>query len=209
MQHYGQAIVTVMALVNPVICGAIFSGLVAGRPFSSAVSNASRAMLAVAIILCLAAVFGIKLLHVFGISLDVFRAAGGFVLMWMGFRMLSGAGSLPASAAAPDTGAVTPDPDAQQNPSMSSLILFAASPGTITGVITVAVHQSRNDFPVTTLVAIAVAVVATWVIMLLSARAGGGKKQGSLHDLTTRFMGLIVLAMGMQFLLSGVKAFFG
>jgi small neutral amino acid transporter SnatA (MarC family) len=29
-----------------------------------------------------------------------------------------------------------------------------------------------------------------------------------MHDVTTRFMGLIVLAMGMQFLLTGLKAFF-
>ena len=92
---------------------------------------------------------------------------------------------------------------------MSPLILFAASPGTITGVITLAVHQSRDQFPVPTLVAIAVAVAVTWIVMVLAARAGGGKQPGSLHDLTTRFMGLIVLAMGMQFLLSGLKAFAG
>lgn len=204
MQHYSQAIVTILSLVNPVICGAIFSGLVTGKPFASVVSDASRAILAVAIILCLAAVFGARLLHVFGISLDVFRAAGGLVLMWMGFRMLSGASSLPSSA-----GTASSDSGPNQNPSLSSLILFAASPGTITGVITISVHQSRDALPIPTLVAIGVAVMVTWVVIILSARAGGGKPQGSLHDLTSRFMGLIVLAMGMQFLLSGLKAFFG
>ena len=29
-----------------------------------------------------------------------------------------------------------------------------------------------------------------------------------MHEVTTRFMGLIVLAMGMQFSLTGLKAFF-
>jgi len=208
MQHYSQAIITILSLVNPVICGAIFSGLVAGRPFRSAVSDATRAMLTVAVILSLAAVGGAWLLHVFGISLDVFRAAGGLVLMWMGFLMLSGGKSSPSSVPAPDSESVVSGSDSSAKPSMSPLILFAASPGTITGVITVSVDQSRSEIPVTTLVAITVAVTVTWLTMILAVRAGGGKRQGSLHDLTTRFMGLIVLAMGMQFLLSGAKAFF-
>jgi small neutral amino acid transporter SnatA (MarC family) len=39
------------------------------------------------------------------------------------------------------------------------------------------------------------------------ARASGG---GSLlHDMMTRFMGLIVLAMGVQFALTGLHNFFG
>jgi len=54
---------------------------------------------------------------------------------------------------------------------LTPLILFAAGPGTITGVIT-------------------------------SINSGG-----LVHDVTMRFMGLLVLAMGVQFALSGYQSF--
>ena len=89
------------------------------------------------------------------------------------------------------------------------MILFAASPGTITEVITLAVAHAKLALPVTALVAVAVAVAVMWVVMVLVAhggsRASGG---GLLHDMVTRFMGLIVLAMGVQFALTGFRNFF-
>ena len=88
------------------------------------------------------------------------------------------------------------------------MILFAASPGTIPGVITLAVAHTKLALPVTALVAVAVAV--TWVAMLAMARGGtGASGTGNLlHDMVTRFMGLIVIAMGVQFALTGLRNFF-
>ena len=48
----------------------------------------------IAVILSLAALIGTQLLHLFGVSLDAFMVAGGGVLAWMGFSMLSGQGAL-------------------------------------------------------------------------------------------------------------------
>jgi multiple antibiotic resistance protein len=62
--------------------------------------------------------------------------------------------------------------------------------------------------PVTALVAIAVATVLTWVVMLLVARFAGKQDGGGfLRDTLTRFMGLLVLSMGVQFALTGYHAF--
>ena len=58
------------------------------------------------------------------------------------------------------------------------------------------------------LVSVAVALLITWLLMLVATRATGQKKHGPMHDVSTRFMGLIVLAMGMQFSLTGLKDFF-
>ncbi|MGB8340170.1 MAG: MarC family protein [Chthoniobacterales bacterium] len=44
---------------------------------------------AILIILTMAALTGMQLLHVFGVSLDAFMVAGGGALAWMGFAMLS------------------------------------------------------------------------------------------------------------------------
>ena len=92
--------------------------------------------------------------------------------------------------------------------SLTPLILFAASPGTITGVITLSVAHTRTKLPVTSLIAIAVATGITWLAMLLVARFGRNQDSGGfLRDTLTRFMGLIVLSMGVQFALTGYRAF--
>jgi len=126
MREQIQAIVTVLSLVNPAICGAMFAHIEGNHSRSQRVVDATKAVLATMAILAVSALIGTQLLHVFGVSLDAFMVAGGGVLAWMGFSMLSGQATPPTSGDAPaDTGA-----------SLAPLVLFAASPGTITGVIT-------------------------------------------------------------------------
>lgn len=197
MDQYTQGIITILSLVNPVICGLLFSQSVSGKPRAAQLAAATRATLAIMGILWLAALGGAYLLKAFGISLDAFQAAGGMVLAWMGFLMLRGVSS-PTSDSDESHADVT----------LTPLILFAASPGTITGVITLSVAHAGAGLPVTVLVSVAVAMIFTWLVMVIVSRSAGRKKQGLMHDVTTRFMGLIVLAMGMQFSLTGLKAFF-
>jgi len=201
MTEHLQAIVTVLSLINPAICVTIFSQIEAGRTVAAKLGDATKAAFAILVILSVAALIGAQLLNAFGISLDAFKVAGGGVLAWMGFSMIRGDQS---KQPAPSGGADN------TSPSLTPLILFAASPGTITGVITLSVSHARLDIPVTALVAIGVAVFITWAAIVLAARFsrrdnhGGG---GLLHDTISRFMGLIVLAMGVQFALTGLQPF--
>jgi len=198
MKEQLQAIVTVLSLVNPVICGAMFARIEAGRSAAEQRSDAMKVAVTVLLILVVAALIGVRLLELFGVSLDAFMVAGGGVLAWMG-SMLSGQTS--SSPAASDT------PSAARA-SLTPLILFAASPGTITGVITLSAAHTRLGFPVTALVAVALASGVTWLSMLFVAgvthQAAG---DGFARDTITRFMGLIVLSMGVQFALTGLRQF--
>ncbi len=99
------------------------------------------------------------------------------------------------------------DATKDQKQSLTPLILFAASPGTITGVITLAVVHTKLSLPVTALVAVAVATVVMWMVMLLVGREDNHAGGSFLHDTATRFMGLIVIAMGTQFALTGLHNF--
>lgn len=211
MTHLTQAIFTILSLVNPVICATIFAKIGAGKTNASKMALAVQATVAIAVILCLAALGGAQLLNVFGISLSAFQVAGGMVLVWMGFIMLRG-NSSPTSASEPEPptteSADDSETDDPSDASLTPLILFAASPGTITGVITLSVSHSKSEIPVTALIAIIIALSVTWLIIVLSSRSSGSKKPGLIHDVTTRFMGLIVLAMGVQFALSGLNTFF-
>ena len=198
MKEQIQAIVTVLSLVNPAICGAMFAQIEANRSRGQQMADATKAVLATMVILAISALIGTQLLHLFGVSLDAFMVAGGGVLAWMGFSMLSGQATSPTSGDAPS----------HSGASLTPLVLFAASPGTITGVITLSAAHTGLDLPVTALVAIAVAGLVTWLVLLLVSRvAAKASEGGSARDMITRFMGLIVLSMGVQFALTGLHKF--
>jgi multiple antibiotic resistance protein len=199
MEQHLQAIVTVLSLVNPLICGAMFAQIEAGQTRATQLIEATKTALAVLVILIVAALAGARVLQVFGVSLEAFSIAGGGVLVWIGFSMLRG-NSLQAQDPSKD--------DTAGGRSLTPVILFAASPGTITGVITLAVAHSKLALPVTALVAVVVAAVVMWIVMVLVVRGGSRARGGFLHDTATRFMGLIVLAMGVQFALTGFRDFF-
>jgi multiple antibiotic resistance protein len=197
MQEQLQAIVTVLSLVNPLVCGAMFARVEAERSAHDRRVDATKVALAIVIILTAAALVGTQLLHLFGVSLDAFMVAGGGVLAWMGFSMLSG-----------QAASTSPNTPSAQGTSLTPLILFAASPGTITGVITLSAAHTRLGFPVTALAAVAVASILTWLALLLVARVAHQSVGGGFaRDASTRFMGLIVLSMGVQFALTGLRQF--
>jgi multiple antibiotic resistance protein len=193
-----QAIVTVLAVINPVVCGAIFSGLTSGFAPTQRQWAAIRVALAILIILIASALIGLKMLSLFGISLDVFRIVGGMIVAYMGFDMLRGHQTV---------GQTSPGEHARAANSLAPLIMFAAGPGTITAIVTLAAVHTPDGLPVTALIAAMVGAGVTFAALLLAiglgSRVGGGTQ-----STVTRFMGLIVASMGMQFVLTGVKAFF-
>jgi len=166
----------------------IFDNVETGRSRSERLSDAAKAAAAIFVILELAALVGVRLLKLFGISLDVFSIAGGGVLVWMGFSMLKG-----SNTGSTDGSSLTP------------LILFAASPGTITGVITLAVSHSRDALPVTALISVAAATLVT-LIVLTAVAVGNVKtnKSGFVRATGQALMGLVVMAMGTQFAAEGL-----
>jgi multiple antibiotic resistance protein len=178
----------------------MFAQIDAGQSRAIQLADATRVALAVLVILVVAALMGARVLEVFGISLPAFSIAGGGVLSWIGFNMMRGRSPQPPQRFRDG---------AKERPSLTSLILFAASPGTITGVITLAVAHAKLLLPVTVLVAVAVGALGMWVVMVLLSRGGSRSRGGLLHDTGTQFMGLIVLAMGVQFALTGFQDFLG
>jgi small neutral amino acid transporter SnatA (MarC family) len=64
MKEQLQAIVTVLSLVNPAICGAMFAQIEQNRSRSQQVANATKAVLATTVILTISALIGTQLLLV-------------------------------------------------------------------------------------------------------------------------------------------------
>ena len=85
-----QAIVTVLAVINPVVCGSLFLTLTPNLTAPERQREAAKVALNILIILIASALVGLEVLSIFGISLDVFRVVGGMIIAYMGFDMLRG-----------------------------------------------------------------------------------------------------------------------
>jgi len=199
LHHLMQAIVTVLAVINPVVCGSIFLTLTSDLDLRQKRLAAIRVALSILIILAGSALIGLRVLSVFGISLDVFQIVGGIIIAYMGFGMLGG-GHQPAQAPpSAATGSHIPN-------SLAPLVMFAAGPGTITAVVTMAAVHTPTGLPLSALTASAIGAGVTFAVLLLASQLGS-RINRSTQAVVTRFMGLIVTAMGMQFALTGLKAF--
>lgn len=195
-----QAIVTVLAVINPVVCGSIFLTLTPELAPAQRRRAAGKSALAILLILVGSSLIGLKVLAIFGITLDVFRIVGGLIIAYMGLDMLRGRQTVGQASPTDD------DPTAPARTSFAPLIMFAAGPGTITTVVTLAAVHTPDGLPVTAIVASVVGAGVTFGVFLLAIVAGAHLKR-SPQAIVTRFMGLIVTSMGMQFVLTGLKAF--
>jgi multiple antibiotic resistance protein len=192
-----QAVVTVLAVNNPVVCGSIFLTLTPKLASAKRRWAAVKVALSILVILVTSALIGLKVLSIFSISLDVFRIVGGMIIAYMGFDMLRGS----------HTVGRPPDDDVSSQSSLAPLIMFAAGPGTITAVVTLAAVHTPDGLPVTAIVAAVIGAAITLAALLLAVKLGSHLGQGT-QAIVTRFMGLIVASMGMEFALTGLKEFF-
>jgi multiple antibiotic resistance protein len=129
----------------------------------------------------------------------VFRIVGGVIIAYMGFDMLRGGHTV---GQAPPT-----DDNVSVQRSLAPLIMFAAGPGTITAVVTMAAVHTPDGFPVTAIVAAVIGAAVTFAALLVAIQVGSRLGRGT-QAIVTRFMGLIVASMGMEFVLTGLKEFF-
>lgn len=194
-----QAIVTVLAVINPVVCGSLFLTLTPTLTAPQRRREAAKVAVNILVVLTGSALVGLKVLSIFGISLDVFKVVGGMIIAYMGFDMLRGSHTV--TQGPPENG------NATVQGSLAPLLMFAAGPGTITAVVTLAAVHTPDGLPMTAIIAAVVGTGATFVALILAVRLGHRLGRGTQATIT-RFMGLIVASMGMQFVLVSLKALF-
>lgn len=192
-----QAIVTVVAVMNPFGTAPIFQNMVSPLPRPAQWKAAVWACLFIACILLGAAFFGKLALDLFGISIDAFRAAGGVLIGLNGFEMLRGRKSAEHERLA-DEKAI------RENLLIPFAMPLVAGPGSIAAVIALSISHSTYGVPYTALAAITVGVVVTGMCLAVILAFGKYFSQDA-QRIFTRFMGLVLLAMGVQFILVGAS----
>lgn len=211
MEHLAQSTVAILAIMNPLGAAVLFVGLTGSGTAPERRRLAVVATVAIVAILAVSALAGPAILRAFGISLAAFKAGGGLVILLMGLEMLRGT---PTTANASTTSGASSSDASSSGADASStedsiLVPFAmplvAGPGSITTVIALAAHDGGSG------VASTLGAVGISGLVVLAALLGAGVLERTVgaHGLgiALRFMGLILLAIGVQMALSGTQAF--
>ena len=164
--------------------------------------TARRACIAMTVLLVLFAATGTMLFQAFGITLPAFRAAGGLILWFVAMDMLHGERRTQEGRDEVYEGQI------KEDVALTPLAIpMLAGPGAISTAIVVA-GQARGA--VQTVVVYA-SIVLTGLISYLSLRLGEPllSRLGKTGiRVVTRIMGLILAAVAVQFVFSGVREAF-
>ncbi len=194
--------VGLLSIVNPLGALPIFLSMTGRDPVADT-RIVNRATMAVALILLLSAWTGEALLGFFGITIDAFRVGGGLLILLMGITMLHGRQSHVQHH--PDEAeAVREKEDISVVPLAIPLM---AGPGAISLVILDANRAHSLGGEVLLALAILAVAAIVWVVLMLAGRIRALLGVIGLN-IVTRIMGLILVAIGVQFIADGGRNLF-
>ncbi len=197
------AITAIIVISNPLSTSAIFIALTEKMSRKQKQVTIKKSLTYSVGILILFAVSGLLLFQIFGFSIGAFRIAGGVLLFTTAVGMLNPKTSQEEATDVPDNIALIP-----------LSIPFTAGPGTIVTVV-VLVSEADNimhsiDFATGILcilgvfLGIAACIGVTYLMLAKSDLIDGVLKEGGRRVVTT-LMGLIVMAIAIQFFINGIK----
>ena len=206
MQDWGEYFkffIGLMAILNPIGAIPIFINLTQQQTPAEQRQTASVAGMAVAIVMLVSLVAGEIILSFFGISIASFRVGGGILILLMAISMMSATMS-PARQ--------TPE-EARESVLKESVavvplaIPLLAGPGAIS---TIVLYGNRsNEVLHYVILAGGILVVATLVWLIFRVAQPVADKLGRTGiNVITRIMGLIMAAIGVEFMAAGLKQLF-
>ena len=196
---YAKTLIGVLAIVNPLGAIPVFLSLCGDRTSAERRQVARVSAFAVAVILILSTWAGGVIIGFFGIGIPAFRFSGGLLILLMAINMLQARQSYTRQS--PEE---ANEADNKEDIAVVPLAIpLMAGPGAISLVI-VDAHQMTDwsDRLILTAGIIAVAMVV-WVTLLLATPIG--EKLGITGlNIATRIMGLLLVAIGIQMITSGL-----
>ncbi|MDE1514609.1 MAG: YchE family NAAT transporter [Shewanella sp.] len=198
-----QFFLGLVAAVNPVGIMPVFVSLTSHMTLEEKNKTAATANIAVAIILTIALLAGQMLLDLFSISLDSFRIAGGLLLMSIAFSMMSGKLGEDKQNKQEKSEYIS----REQIAVVPLAMPLMAGPGAISSTI---VYGSRYPTMLDT-VGIILTIVAfsfcSWLLFRSAPYIVRLLGQTGINVIT-RIMGLILGALGVEFIANGLRNLF-
>jgi multiple antibiotic resistance protein len=201
--------VSLFSIVNPFSAIPAYVGLTADILPADRRRLTRQAGLAVFAILSVSYVAGESLLRFFGISVASLRVAGGLLILGMAWSMLQAKLS-PAKQTPEEALEAQRAQDAQERPNMGVVPLgmpLLAGPGSISLMIIAAGRSDGVGGHLAAVGAAAAVAVVSWVILLASGPIAKGLGRTGMN-VATRFMGLILAAIAVEFIASGLGELF-
>ncbi|MEZ8867492.1 YchE family NAAT transporter [Vibrio splendidus] len=198
-----QFFLGLVAAVNPIGIMPVFVSLTAHMPPEERNRTALQANIAVAVILIVSLVAGQMLLDMFSISLDSFRVAGGLLLLSIAFSMMSGKLGEDKQNKQEKSEYISKE----QIGVVPLAMPLMAGPGAISSTI---VYGSRYPAPIDT-VGIGISIIAfatcSWLLFRSAPVIVRFLGQTGINVIT-RIMGLILGALGIEFIANGLRNLF-
>lgn len=191
--------VTLLSILDPFGAAATFLALTPADTNEQRLVKVRRAVKVTALVLLVFMVTGRALFELFGVSLHALMAAGGLILAVLALKMVEGK---------PLTEPETEEPlEASSMAIVPMAIPMLAGPGAITAVIVFAERAyTWTDYALLT-AAILLATFLTRVI-LVNSQALARRLGITGLRIAVRLMGLILLAMGIEFIFSAIDGYF-
>jgi multiple antibiotic resistance protein len=193
-----QALVSVFAVVDPLAAAVLFGVMTAGDSDLARRRMACRAALMTAGLLSWFLLFGGLLFALFSITTSAFRIAGGLVIGIMALDMLKATHTGVRTTAEEQTDGI-----AKEDVSITPIAVpLLAGPGAISTVMILASRDGLAGYAMV-LSAIVLVSLASWLLLREAGRVVDLLGHTGINVIG-RLMGLIVLAVAVQFVVDGV-----
>ena len=196
----------VIAILNPIGNMPIFLGYVENENPKVQRAVALLMALSIFVLLLVFFLFGTRILNIFGITLPAFRLAGSIMILLVGLRMLQGKSKFENNGI--ETQSVSGGTFSQAGNSLSRILVPVAmpifvGPGTITTVI---LYAEKSADWTTSLMMILILLLSASIVgvVLFCSRFIFDRLGRNGTQIVVRFMGMVLCAIAMQFMIDGV-----
>lgn len=200
---YAKFFIGLLAIVNPIGIVPVFVSLTRTQTGAQRNIAGLRAAITVGAVLIVALLMGEALLGFFGISVDSFRVAGGILILLMALSMLHG-----GMSAAKQTSEEAHDAEEKADIAVVPLGMpLLAGPGAISTIIIYS-HRGEGLLHHSLLLAIALSLaILTWLSLRAAPYIAEHLGRTGLN-IVSRIMGLLLAAIGVEFIANGLKQLF-
>jgi multiple antibiotic resistance protein len=197
--EYIRMITGLVAIVAPLSCIPLFLNITENvREQRKRIARS--AAFAVACILSISALAGLRILMLFNVSIDGFRTAGGLLLLTIAYEMLNA--KIGRSRSTPEE-----EQEAIDSTSVGVVPLalpLLAGPGAISAVVLFSQQSDALAHKAILIVICWLTALLVWLCLHLAPQISKRLSQTALN-ISSRVMGLILAAMAVEFIVSGLR----
>lgn len=190
IEDFFYAAILFFLIFDPFATIPVFLSMTKGIDEKSRIKSANRAVLVATILFVIFVIIGKSLLDLFDLSIASFRVAGGVMLFLLALEIIFN-----IQLGREDEGSV-------------AWVVIASPLLTGPGAMTTAILLAETEGYLVTVFAGMPALIVTWILLRNATRImqiiGN-----NVIDIVSRIIGLLVAAMGVEFILRGLSEYFG